>query len=403
MSNTLMNRMYGPWPSILLIVGAGIVSAFQVGKAPMAMSAVQGDLDLSLAAASWLLSSFAIVGAIAGVPIGLAVDHVGARRMAVVGLLLQGVGSLLGGLAPDAFALLATRVLEGMGFLCLIVAAPTLVAAVAPVAVRGRAMALWATFMPMGMTLIFLAAPSLDMLGWRGFWHMNAAIPLAYAALLLWGLRLPPQADIPARRSIGRDVRDAFVARDPWILGGLFMFFSAAYFALFGFLPTLVSGWFSVGNQAASMLSAIAVAASAGGNILGGQLLVRGVSGHRLLRGAFGGMALCSLSIFGILGGATPPLIAYVLCIVYSLLGGLIPTVIFDYAPRYAPRPQLVGATVGFAMQGNNVGLIVGPACAGAIAATFGWPAVSLLVLAMAAGALVLVFALESPRIPARG
>jgi MFS family permease len=398
-----MNRMVGHWPAILLIVGAGIVSAFQVGKAAMAMSAVQADLHLSLAAASWLVSSFAVVGAIAGVPIGLAVDHVGARRMAVMGLLMQGAGSLLGGLAPSAFVLLATRVLEGMGFLCLIVAAPTLVAAVAPIAVRERAMALWATFMPMGMTLIFLAAPSLDMLGWRGFWHMNAAIPLAYAALLLWGLRLPPQAHVTERRPIGRDARDAFVARDPWILGGLFMLFSAAYFALFGFLPTLVAGWFAIGNQAASMLSAIAVAASAAGNVLGGQLLVRGVAGHRLLRGAFAGMALCGLVIFDIFGGVTPPLIAYLLCIVYSLLGGLIPTVIFDYAPRYAPRPHLVGATVGFAMQGNNVGLIVGPASAGAIAAAIGWPAVALLVLALAAGALVLVSVLKPPSSPARG
>jgi MFS family permease len=398
-----MNRMVGHWPAILLIVGAGIVSAFQVGKAAMAMSAVQADLHLSLAAASWLVSSFAVVGAIAGVPIGLAVDHVGARRMAVMGLLMQGAGSLLGGLAPSAFALLATRVLEGMGFLCLIVAAPTLVAAVAPIAVRERAMALWATFMPMGMTLIFLAAPSLDMLGWRGFWHMNAAIPLAYAALLLWGLRLPPQAHVTERRPIGRDARDAFVARNPWILGGLFMLFSAAYFALFGFLPTLVAGWFAIGHQAASMLSAIAVAASAGGNVLGGQLLLRGVPGHRLLRGAFAGMALCGLAIFDIFGGVTPPLIAYLLCIVYSLLGGLIPTVIFDYAPRYAPRPHLVGATVGFAMQGNNVGLIVGPASAGAIAAAIGWPAVALLVLALAAGALVLVSVLKPPSSPARG
>jgi predicted MFS family arabinose efflux permease len=401
MSSTLgMNRLVGPWPSILLIVGAGIVSAFQVGKAAMAMSSVQADLNLSLAAASWLVSSFAVVGAIAGVPIGLAVDHVGARRMAFAGLLLQGAGSLLGGLAPNAFALLATRVLEGMGFLCLIVAAPTLVAAVAPAALRERAMALWATFMPVGMMLAFLAAPSLDMLGWRGFWHMNAAIPLAYAALLRWGLPMPAQAHSAQRRSIGGDLRDALAAGGPWVLGGLFMFFSAAYFALFAFLPTLISGWFAIGNGPASMLSAIAVAASAGGNIVGGQLLIRGLSGHGLLRVAFAGMALCGVAIFG---GATPPLLAYLLCVLYSLLGGLIPTVIFDYAPRCAPRPQLVGATVGFAMQGNNVGLIVGPAAAGAIAASFGWAAVSLLVVALAAGALTLVFALRSPLSPARG
>jgi MFS transporter, DHA1 family, inner membrane transport protein len=77
-----------PWPRIVLIVGSGVVSAFQVGKATVALAAIQTDLELSLALVSWLLAAFAIVGALAGVAIGLAVDHVGARRMAVTGLAL---------------------------------------------------------------------------------------------------------------------------------------------------------------------------------------------------------------------------------------------------------------------------------------------------------------------------
>jgi hypothetical protein len=63
------------WPTVLLIVGAGVVSAFQVGKAPPAL-AVQADLGLDLAATSWLLSAFAIVGALAGIAIGVAVESV---------------------------------------------------------------------------------------------------------------------------------------------------------------------------------------------------------------------------------------------------------------------------------------------------------------------------------------
>jgi hypothetical protein len=45
-----------PWPTVLLIVGAGVVSAFQVGKAPAALAAIQADLGLDLVTASWLLS-----------------------------------------------------------------------------------------------------------------------------------------------------------------------------------------------------------------------------------------------------------------------------------------------------------------------------------------------------------
>jgi MFS family permease len=119
------------WPTILLIAGAGVVSAFQVGKAPTALAAVQADLALGLATASWLLSAFAIVGARAGIAIGVAVDHVGARRTVLAGLLLQGLFSAAGAFAEGAPLLLATRAIEGLGFLTVTVATPTLIVAVA--------------------------------------------------------------------------------------------------------------------------------------------------------------------------------------------------------------------------------------------------------------------------------
>jgi MFS transporter, DHA1 family, inner membrane transport protein len=130
-----------PWPVILLVVGAGVVSACQVGKAPAALAAIRGDLGLDLATASWLLSAFAVVGALFGLAIGLAVDRAGARRMAVAGLLLQGLAGAAGATAGGAPLLLATRVLEGIGFLAVSVAAPSLIVAAAQPGDRGRAMA----------------------------------------------------------------------------------------------------------------------------------------------------------------------------------------------------------------------------------------------------------------------
>ena len=69
---------------------------------------------------------------------------------------------------------------------------------------------------------------------------------------------------------------------------------------------------------------------------------------------------------------------------IFSFAGGFVPVVLIDGAPRHAPRPELVGAAMGFVMQGNNIGLVLGPAMAGAVAGAAGWPAVSFLVAAMA-------------------
>jgi NAD(P)-dependent dehydrogenase (short-subunit alcohol dehydrogenase family) len=97
---------------------------------------------MNLAVASWLLSAFAVVGAAAGIAIGLAADHIGARRMAVGGLAVQGVCSAIGALSDGAAMLLATRVLEGFGFLAVTVAAPALIAQATPQSTRDRAFAL---------------------------------------------------------------------------------------------------------------------------------------------------------------------------------------------------------------------------------------------------------------------
>ena len=383
----------GHWPVLLAVVGAGVVSAFQVGKAPTALAAVQADLALDLATASWLLSAFAVVGALGGAAVGVAVDHLGARRLVLGGLLLQAACSALGALAAGAPLLLASRVAEGLGFLTVTVAAPALVVALTPPRDRAPAMAVWGTFMPVGIAMVMLAAPLLSPLGWRGFWLLNAAVLLGYAILLARVTRSvePSGAGRTApRRSIVEDVRAAAAAAGPWLLGGIMAFFGAAIFAVFGFLPAILADRLGMSLEIASLLAAGAVAANVVGNLACGPLLARGVSRAGILLAAFAGMAL---SGFAILGAEVPGPLAYAACIAFSAVGGLIPVALLDGAARHAPRPELVGATVGFVMQGNNIELVAGPALAGAIAAAHGWPAVPLLIaaLAVAAGALALM------------
>ncbi|WP_119304414.1 MFS transporter [Dongia deserti] len=386
------------WPLIHLIVGAGIVSALQVGKAPAALATVQADLGLDLPTASWLLSAFALVGGIAGIAIGIAVDHVGARRMAIGGLLLQGVASAAGALMSGAAPLLASRLVEGVGFLAVAVAAPALIVAVARPRDLSRAFAEWGTFMPVGMAIVLLAAPILSAIGWRGFWLVNAAILLGYAIVLAVGTRaIAPAAG--SRRSIAADIRDTLAARGPWLLCGLFAAFCAGYFAVFGFLPVILSDRLGVSAGTGGVLSAFAIAVNAIGNLVCGILLSRGVRRSHLLLIGFITIGICT---FGILSTDVPGLAAYALCVLLSLICGIVPVALIDAAPRYAPRPDLVGATVGFLMQGNNIGLIIGPAAAGYIAGAFGWPAVSFAVALISAvaifGALALARSAAGPR-----
>lgn len=370
---------HGSWWLILLIVGAGVVSAFQVGKAPAALDAVRADLALDLATASWLLSAFAIVGALAGAAIGIAVDHAGARRMVLAGLLLQALASTAGAMVPSAAMLLTTRAAEGLGFLTVTVAAPALVVAVARGAQLGRAIAVWGTFMPVGITLVLLGAPLLTVLGWRGYWFGNAAILGVYALLLSLATRgIAPR---PAQGELVADLRQAMSASGPWLLALLMAAFGAGYFALIGFLPTILTERLQVSAAEASQLTALVVIVNALGNLASGALLTRGWRRGTVLAAGFAAMAICAAPV---LAGSLPPWPSFALCIVFSAISGLIPVALLDAAPRYAPSARLVGATVGLVMQGNNVGLVLGPVAAGTIAAhAGGWPVVGLTVAAL--------------------
>ncbi|MGJ4729414.1 MFS transporter [Luteimonas sp. SDU101] len=372
--------------ALALVIGAGVVSAFQVGKVPVALQSLQSDLGLELGAASWVLSAFALVGALLSLPIGAVSDRMQARRTVIAGLAVQAAGSMLGALATGLPSLLATRALEGLGFLAVTVAAPAMVVASTPPASRKLAFAAWATFMPMGMAMVMLAAPLLDQLGWRGLWWANAGLLAGYAVLLASGTRrLRSEAAGGMRRhGLMRSLRDTLGSGDSWFLAGQFGAYTAVFFALFGFLPTLLSARLDVGEAAAGMLSAIAVAAGAAGCVICGALLERGWRASHLLVIGFSTIALCSI---GILVAPLPGTLAYGLCVLFSFTGAFIPVVVFDAAPRLAAQPSLLGSVVGLATQGNNIGIVIGPAAAGAIAGTAGWPwvAAPVIVFALAA------------------
>ena len=49
--------MRTPWPLIGLLVAAGVVAAFHVGKVPPSIPSIREELGASLGQAGWLLSA----------------------------------------------------------------------------------------------------------------------------------------------------------------------------------------------------------------------------------------------------------------------------------------------------------------------------------------------------------
>ena len=90
-----------PWGLIGLLVAAGIVAAFHVGKVPPALPSIRVELGATLRQAGWLLSTVNLISAVGGMAIALTADRVGHLRLVILGTALSFVASLCGGLCAS--------------------------------------------------------------------------------------------------------------------------------------------------------------------------------------------------------------------------------------------------------------------------------------------------------------
>jgi MFS family permease len=93
---------------------------------------------------------------------GLFTARMGAWRLCMGGLGFLVLGGVIGAFAPGTQWLLASRFLEGVGFLCIVVAAPGLIMQSTAPQDRNRVFSFWGGYMPTGTTLGMLLAPLLN-------------------------------------------------------------------------------------------------------------------------------------------------------------------------------------------------------------------------------------------------
>lgn len=91
---------------------------------------------------------------------------------------------------------------------------------------------------------------------------------------------------------------------------------------------------------------------------------------------------------YGILADSVVWQLVVSFSVLFSFMAGLVPVVLMTCVSKLSPRPDLVGATMGLAMQGNNLGMLAGPAVAGALAPSLGWDSAAHVVASVLAAAI---------------
>lgn len=366
--------------AIVNVTLAGIIAATHVGKATIALPQMHEEFGRSLQSLSWIMSVFPLMGVFGGIAAGLLVQRWGDRRLLGFGLITLALASTAGAYAHSFAWLIATRLVEGLGFLIIVVAAPAILNRLASPRQHHWVFGIWSTFMAAGVAASLLLGPLLG--DWRHIWLVTAGFTLLAALLLQL---TTPTAAQPARPLPWHDtllgVRRMLKARSPGLLALAFAAYTLQYFAVLSFLPIFLMQRMSVTVGMAGILSAAVVASGILGNVLAAPLLTRGIRPSTLLAGTSIVMGLAGVGVFL---PALPATIAVACCLVFSALGGIVPATLITRAPQATPDRTLAPLCLGLVMQGNYLGQVLGPIAISTAVSVAGWPAAAIPVLAAA-------------------
>lgn len=160
------------------------------------------DLDASLTWAGWTLTAYALTQTIMLPMAGKLAEQFGQMRVFLACIVLFTLGSLLCGLAPNVYFLVAFRVLQAIGGGGFYPVAVGIVAQQFP-RTRSRMIGLFASIFPMGAILgPNIGGAVIEHFGWREVFLIN--VPLGILMIAIIGREA--RAEVPARQARRRTI-----------------------------------------------------------------------------------------------------------------------------------------------------------------------------------------------------
>lgn len=298
MGAMLNDRTRTSWAAVAIVTLAGAMASAQVGKLPPALPLIRADLGFGLVAAGFVLSLFNVLGMSVAVLLGGLADRAGRARLVFWGFVCIIAGGALGALAPSLSVLMASRLIEGVGFVAVTVALPFAMAAAAAPRDQGLVLGIWSIYHPAGMALTMLASPLLlALMGWRNVWWLVAAlcVPVAWAVLRqMRRLDLPP----PRRAPFLPLALEALRTRGFQVIALVFFAYAFQWSTLMAWLPTFLTENLGADLGFAALITALVVLVNVPGCLFGGFLIRKGARRGPMILTGSAIMAACTIWIF---------------------------------------------------------------------------------------------------------
>ncbi|MEL7165941.1 MAG: MFS transporter [Pseudomonadota bacterium] len=354
---------------VFVLWGAGLGAAGQYAKISVIFDRLPEVYPDAGTALGFIVSLVGFVGIVLGVVAGLVVARIRYRRAMLWALWSGAALSAFQATLPALPLLLASRVLEGVSHLALVVAAPTLIAALSAERHRGFTLSLWSTFFSVAFTI--LVTFGLPLVAWGGvpalFWAH--ALWMAGFAVILTRFLRPVEAPPPAPLSLSGVLRDHItIYRSPRIAapGVGWIFYTFCFLAILTVLPPFIPEAWRVFTLAAMPLVSIL------SSLTLGVFALRYLSAVQVVQLGFVTCAAALIWLWFVPGSP-------VACVALAAAFGLVQGATFAAVPQLSPTPDEQAQSYGALAQAGNLGNTIGTPALLAVLALSGYGGMILL------------------------
>lgn len=172
------------WSVLVLVAIAQFMVILDMTVVNMALPSIGRALHLPLSGLQWVVTAYVLVTGGLTLLGGRASDLLGRRTLFLTGLTVFTLASLTSGLAPDAWALIVSRAVQGLGAAMLTPAALAIITATYVGAQRATALGIWGAMAGGGAAAGVLVGGAITTwIGWRWIFLINVPIGVMAGAM----------------------------------------------------------------------------------------------------------------------------------------------------------------------------------------------------------------------------
>ncbi|WP_171038176.1 MFS transporter [Aquibacillus sediminis] len=347
------------WGILWVAFSAGVIATLVQFSVPPVMPVLQAQFDVTYMNSALLMSLFALMTLLAAVPGGFIVQKYGERAVGLLGIAVLFAGVLCSFFAGNFLILLLSRIIQGIGFGIVSVAAPSAIGRFIPPDRMSIAMGIWSTWIPLGSLIMFLFAPYIVSEFNTGI-YWSILMLFLIGSFIIYAKKIPREADSHNESSEGtipkNAIKEEVKNKRIWVVAGAFASFTFSLFAFNTWISTYLVESSSMSLAHAAIIPGLLSFFMIGSNLYGGFLLKR--FENKLFLFLIPPLVMALIWPMFLIDH---PIILYGSAIVLGVIGGITPTIIFASAPKLAKRKETIGIAMAIVIIGENTGILIGP------------------------------------------